>query len=148
MVGREVKFRAWDGKVMHFVDSIEFPVGGTRWYGCGVGKGIVYANPDYDWKVDSVLMQYTGLHDKNGIEIYEGDIVKTYIHRAFEDVKGKICYADKWATFYLATKNKHGVGIAWSNVHEWYYSEEDESIKAEVIGNIYENEDDEIWKDQ
>lgn len=65
-MNREIKFRAWDGKRM----TIDF---------CIKSGGDVF-QPHYDrppslerWDV----MQFTGLHDKNGKEIYEGDITQT-----------------------------------------------------------------------
>jgi uncharacterized phage protein (TIGR01671 family) len=52
---REIKFRAWDGSEMIFMDMKKDGI-----YPCGSHKS---------------LMQYTGLKDKNSVEIYEGDIL-------------------------------------------------------------------------
>jgi len=41
------KFRAWDGKVMLSVDTLEFPIGGIRWHGPGVGGGICHVNKKF-----------------------------------------------------------------------------------------------------
>ena len=71
-MNREIKFRVWDSdlKKMRYLNSahdiIEFDEKGIgQYHNLQTGYG--------EWFGD--LMQYTGLKDKNGIEIYEGDIV-------------------------------------------------------------------------
>jgi uncharacterized phage protein (TIGR01671 family) len=58
-MSRELKFRAWTGKEMRYNVSID-----------GYGGKVPSTYSSYEWPV----MQYTGLKDKNGKEIYEGDI--------------------------------------------------------------------------
>ncbi len=73
------------------------------------------------------LMQFTGLKDKNGKEIYEGDILKESEHGIFE-----VVWDLKWAKFKL-DHTRVGSTIQYP---EW-----NRGIRMEIIGNIYENPD-------
>lgn len=126
---KEIKFRVFDkNEGMFLVDTL---IGTTR--GMRVGQ-ILQKNEDcgalepWGWEYSDadVLMQYTGLKDKNEIEIYEGDIVKFLPQNIFGEVKilGKsLCF-----------------GIAWSNSKTTTFTpllEVECEEELEVIGNIF-----------
>lgn len=74
------------------------------------------------------IMQYTGLKDKNGKEIYEGDIIKIYAKGLGGEAIGKIVYDEYDLAFELRNEVEELSECLW-------YAEQ----QIEVIGNIYDN---------
>ena len=118
---REIKFRVWLGDRMDIVDSLYIDELGVN------TKGINGA-PCYRNYTNSILMQYTGLKDRIGTEIYEGDIVKIW-GRGFTNKLGSgnaiVVFDEAQFAFYINEQYYH----IWGDSCEMY----------EVIGNIYEN---------
>lgn len=115
---REIKFRFRDEPTKKEV--FECRNGGIYITATGCPISIHnHGHADYE---DFIVEQYTGLTDKNGIEIYEGDVVQCAL-----GAKYKVVFSDEWCAFMLI-ENKTGRQVI-------IYPE----MKLEVIGNIYEN---------
>jgi uncharacterized phage protein (TIGR01671 family) len=117
------KLRAWDKqfKTMNEVLYISFRLKTVSLVEIGK-KGSVYVTSFKDVK----LMQYTGLKDKNGVEIFEGDIIKDYsVYN--NGVIGNVIYDIEVAGYWLKTKDSTTC-LQSTN-----------SKNYEVIGNINEH---------
>lgn len=124
-MNREIKFRAWhkDLKKMFKIGQITLEKGTWNFEPNDrdfIGMSIPF-QPSF------VLMQYTGLHDKNGKEIYEGDIVK--ITGSKEIDIGKVIYE----------YNEFTVDVM--NMDRFYGRVQLLEKFTEVIGNVFENGD-------
>lgn len=107
-MNREIKFRVWDSQDNRMILSPHL----------SVNAGELMPNYHYE-----ILMQYTGLKDKNGKEIYENDIVKLYykgVYRYCQIIYQEGIFCLKWDDGYI-------------NKYQLY------SQSLEVQGNIYQN---------
>lgn len=115
---REIKFRAW-----HKADEKMYQIYGfsqSQWF----LKGKKFPMPPGAIK----LMQYTGLKDKNGKEIYEGDVL--YYEDGEFSFTAKVVYND-WG-FYLK-------GIVPNDNYSFQEITGNCVVDAEIIGNIYQH---------
>lgn len=137
-MNRIIKFRAWDDEIKEIVDDL---------WRIDLRDGYAYY---YDGKDEvqrckiEYLMQYTGLKDKNGKEIYEGDILlREELEMVLEREdrrtdKGHVVYEapsfcikiDNWSTQPLLQDEYKSDSDGLDSELEWKY---------EVIGNIFEN---------
>lgn len=134
-MNREIKFRVWDGHKLHI--NVSAMIFSHKTIDCGtvLVQGIPLIVRD-----NCVWTQFTGLLDKNGKEIYEGDIVKwdTY----WFDIDGPDGMGRKPITKYgnvvyfsrgfWIQSEKHPEGFGWEGEDLWNWNE------IEVIGNKFE----------
>jgi len=143
---REIKFRAWtnhngwsDG--MMVTQTLEKEESGYLCMNC---QKVVYMSDRYkeqngevvevsQWEecANTIIMQFTGLLDKNGTEIYEGDIIKMgnnqecwFAPRVVEFING--CWVG-------------GACRIYTNQDRHFYEGDSNQNNWEIIGNIYQN---------
>lgn len=125
------KFRAWDERAglteVVSIDFVEKKLKVSHWE---------YGVSNYFPLDDVELMRSTGLKDKNGVEIFEGDVVVGQQHLTTDlstpfEIKGLVRYSKRNTMFYLDEKSfghdkfMHSLG---SSIYQF-----------EVIGNVFAN---------
>lgn len=125
-MSRQIKFRAFDkdnNRMHYFHNGMQTDVG--DWYITFDGKVYQrYGDVGDDFELQNVeLMQFSGLLDKNGKEIYEGDIVKSF--------------DENLTVFFNSTMGCWDLQYHGGDSIEMV--DENGEYDLEVIGNIYEN---------
>lgn len=113
---REIKFRAWDKEIQHMIQGspISMATIMKNYIGNAISFNGVRLSDRYE------IMQFTGLLDKSGMEIYEGDIVKTSL-----------------GTVAVVEWENNGRFLGFTPDRLILYIGREPAV--EIIGNIYEN---------
>jgi uncharacterized phage protein (TIGR01671 family) len=130
---RKIKFRAWDGErmfrnIQEAYDTLEED-----------SNNNVSCFYDYLTDDDYSVMQSTGLKDKNGKEIYEGDIVQVS-YRGGEHLKA-VGWVEYLKPSFIVRTKQDTKKPYFLCLYAHNYSPLFNWAESEVIGNIYENPD-------
>jgi uncharacterized phage protein (TIGR01671 family) len=130
MISRPIKFRAW-----HKAERRIYPVSCLYFEG---KMTVTLIGHLYNWKEYSIgeeveLMQFTGLTDKHGKEIFEGDIC-----RMQDGYPPRSSYEVYWNDDRWGLRDKDGGDY---DNGDYYHGDDINWQEAEIIGNVFENQD-------
>lgn len=127
-MNREIKFRAWDSNIKEIVEVVSVDLENEFIRGISQVENNVDLESSYSFD-EIELMQYAGLKDKNGTEIYEGDIVRLQSVDGM-DYNAQIVFKD--GGFCAIDGAIDDFSVSRYNLTIF-------DLEITVIGNIYEN---------
>lgn len=125
-MNREIKFRVWDIELHMWINNI------------GMGKDNTLCKGT---EKRFAVMQYIGLKDKNGNEIYEGDILCNDEYQSWE-FRGVVKFSHGvFGVEWLSNVKSQSMVGSWGQKHNLRKLDDDIIESQIVIGNIYENQE-------
>ena len=124
-----LRFRVWDKQTKSMWNIERWHIEDEYFDLIEPNKSVVDPNANRTWRKQSdvILMQSTGLLDKNGDDIFEGDVVEVF------DSRYAVFYDNENASFRLKPRDKR-----WNTDYMSNYAHE---ASFEIIGNIYQNKE-------